>query len=228
MNSGKIEAYFASDESEEKLKQLLEFCKKLPESCYEMFPTYTSDLEAIKSGNFLFIEADGKGLFNKSLFQFLRKGYGKNNYVLTGYPSVEGSGIYLYVDREWPKLGISASCENKEAAWKFIRSLLTEEAQEDASYLPIRKEAFEKMLESREDYVMENGKKRYLTKKERALVYRLVDSAGYIMISGTSNEGELTTIVAEEAESYFSGDKDLDETMKVIKSRINLYKNERE
>ncbi len=225
--SGAVEPYFASEEAEEKLKQLLEFSRTFPENDLGTNSfLYLED--ELRSGSSLFHVFDISSLSYDGFFKVLDNGYGKGNYAIAGYPSIEGSGVYLKQMRSQPKLGISSSCKNKEAAWEFVRFLLMEKVQESnlLSGLPVRKKAFEKKLTK--EYVDENGKKRSISKKEKKLAYRLVDSAGYCLVEGNSVEADLREIILEEAGSYFSGDKSVDEVMKVIKNRVSLFISEQE
>ena len=215
--SGRVEPYFASEEAKEKLRNLLEFCKSVP----EYRASSGEYISTMSDRNNLFATYQVYGHAVKYFFSDLKAAYGKDNYAVTGYPSIEGNGICLIQQMADPMFGISSSCKNKEAAWEFVRSLLTEEAQEDLIDFPVRKEAFEKVLN--------NGEKKDLTKKEKELICQLVDSAGCFRIEfATSVEDSLRGIIYEEAEGYFSGDKSLDETMKVIESRVNLFASEKE
>lgn len=85
-----------------------------------------------------------------------------------GYPSSTGNGsffelpyAYSQFDAVW---GISAGCEDKEAAWSFVRQLLLPSAGEeeiestiyDLQYFPIHKEAFDRCLEP-QYFIYEDG-----------------------------------------------------------------------
>ena len=54
-------------------------------------------------------------------------------------------------------------------------------------------------------------------------IIKLLDGAG----KSVSENSKLWSIISEEAEIYFAGAKDLDETVKVIQSRVSTYISER-
>lgn len=221
--AGKIERFFSSEEMEEQFSKLLEFSKGLPK---ESLNQGLSDQEQVQKGNVLFWEREHvtSPLDETILYKTC---YKKENYIFSAYPCMEKSGAIigrLHGDGG-ACYGISASCKDKEAAWEFIRSFFTEEKQEELMVsLPIRKEALEKKLKEKQDI---NGKEVSMTKKERKRYLELINSAEYFSIfSGI--QYDLENIVREEAAAYFADEKSLEETVALIKNRVNLYVNEQE
>lgn len=103
-------------------------------------------------------------------------------------------------------------------AWQFVRSFYTLESQEDVLGIPIRNDAFEKLLNTK------NGDFS-LTKKEKESWRKLINAMEYYELPGSSQK-ELIAAVAEEAVCYFSEEKTLEECVEQIKSRIRLYVSE--
>ncbi|MGN1147268.1 MAG: ABC transporter substrate-binding protein [Lachnospiraceae bacterium] len=167
-----------------------------------------------------------------------------------GFPSGNSTGVMVNGD---DSVCISATSKNKEAAWSFIESLLSEEAQED-NYMswgfPIRRDAFDRMMEEAmvPDYQYdENGEVMldengdpvevshmsygwddvtfdiYSVKQDE--VDHITDVIGQIGGVLSWNQ-EWMNIVTEETESYFAGQKTVDEVAEIIQSRVQIYVNE--
>ena len=141
---------------------------------------------------------------------------------------------------------MSSQCENKEAAWSFIKYLLSSEYQGknymQVAGVPVRKDvyaAYEKYCMATESYTDEYGNNvepRNEVIESSVFVYeykpvsqadvdefrKLIDS-----ISGCTDEDKkVTEIVKEEVSGYFSGDKSIDDVCSVIQDRIGTYINE--
>lgn len=158
-----------------------------------------------------------------------------------GFPGLEGNssviqpGSYMYA--------ISSQSKNTEGAWDFVRYYLTDEYQnnENMYNLPVVKKIFEeKAKESMEKpyWLDENGEKveydnTYYINGEEIVLEQFsqeeVDSICEFIYSlgkrSYYNEN-ITNIVTEEAESFFSGDKSAQEVAKVIQSRVQVYVDE--
>lgn len=160
-----------------------------------------------------------------------------------GYPSENGSGSLA---GSMSLMAISSQSSHKEAAWRFISSMLTEEYQENPSLvmgLPIRKSSLTKRLERATEatYVTdENG-----NQQEQPVVVPLGDQvlemyaateedvqAVLSLIDGVEKmqdqDEQITAIISEEAQTYFSGSKTAEEVADVVKNRIQLYIDEME
>lgn len=167
-----------------------------------------------------------------------------------GYPSSVSNGVLIV---GYDAVCISASSPNKEAAWSFIETLLTEEALEHADNthgIPIRISTFEKELEEamEPDYVYdgngeilldENGNPRQkshyyaffgdITIEVYAVTQEEADSIRQTIsrIDGRYEYNDaLMEIITEEIAPYFAGQKSVDEAAEVIQNRVQLYMNE--
>lgn len=176
--------------------------------------------------------------------------------VITGIPLEEGNAVCFEFNAFNP-LGINAASGHKEGAWAFIQFLLEDEYQFsmvnlfDASGLfPIRRDAFEAMLRRYEEpksydvYADETGEIVTVTAgytlsrcaqtmsdyeleavtKEQTERLRKMAEQGKMPIR-EALEAEI--IIGEEAGSYFEGDKTFDQTMEVIRRRLEMYVEER-
>ena len=165
-----------------------------------------------------------------------------NELCLIGYPNVDRQGIRAGDEG----LSINAASENKEGAWEFLKFLLSEEYQRGLQYkFPILKSAYEEMLckygqpENYEVYVPELGETvevtngyllphggyiDYMTEEQLETVDELIEKC---TADRWGTDYGSWNIIYEEAPSYFSGDKTLDEVMVIIENRVELHLNEK-
>ncbi len=167
-----------------------------------------------------------------------------------GFPAAGSTGIMADGSNGFC---ISATSQNKEAAWAFIESLLTEEAQKNTRFkwgFPIRKSVYDEILEEamKPDYMLdeegnpvldENGNPIEIshhsygydditfellavTQEEADQIAELFDRIGG---TATYNE-QLMSIIREELEPYFAGQKSVEEVTDAIQGRIKLYVDE--
>ena len=233
------ECFFDSPE----FKAVLEFANKYPEEVDESLPS--AQMQVIAHMTLL----DSFGLNDPQSWQLERL---KFNEPITaiGYPSASTNGVLAFGSSA---VCISTTSQNKEAAWSFIESLLTEKSQEDEQLynFPVRISSFEKKLAEAmvPDYMYdENGEvlldedgnpkewshitysygdnieiKVYTVTQEEADGIRHVIS----QIDGIySYDQDMIKIILDEIESYFAGQKSVDEVTGIIQSRVQLYVNE--
>lgn len=155
--------------------------------------------------------------------------------VNIGYPTDEGSGVQVSVNGG---LAISAKSKYTDAAWDFMKTLLTDDFQADQWNFPVTKSALDKALaESMEKdfYTDENGEKVYYDQSTyigdteytlEPLTQEQVDDFK-AMIDGASVAGnydsDIMDIINEEAEAYFSGDKSAGDVAALIQNRVSIY-----
>lgn len=216
--------------SHEDLKNWLETAGQLPKETEQ-----TSLLEAVKNKEFLLL-TDTCMEFNDILIY--ERMFGEE-VVFTGYPFQGGDGTELSC--MGMNVGICSSSVHKEAAWEFIKILLDEEFQYYVCYpncFPVRKDCMKRvirMVSAVEEYTDkdENHVMPYhcemtyddvevvieaMNEEEEKQFWNLVDSMKY---EDTWDENILT-IVMEEAEKYFSGQRSLEEAVDSMEERIKL------
>ncbi|MCM1325708.1 MAG: extracellular solute-binding protein [Bacteroidales bacterium] len=153
-----------------------------------------------------------------------------------GFPSESGSGTKIMVFGN--AFGISEKCENKDAAWEFLKLLYTSE-ENIMDGFPVYKASLEKAFEaaSVEWYHMdENGVR--IEDPMAAIPY---ESMTLEIYSATEEEiGQLRTLIEnaepadlrtpgiyeilqEEAAFFFNGQKTAKEAAEVIQNRVSLY-----
>ncbi len=152
-------------------------------------------------------------------------------------------------------MAISTTCKDKEGAWSFVRQMLLPQEDEDSRYggywyFPSNKAAFDKMAADamEKEYITDADGKNILdaegnpieetksgwgwgslnidivatTQQEYDQIMELYNAIDSIV----DYDASMFDIVTEQAGPYFSGDKSLDEAVKNIQDRVNLYINE--
>lgn len=152
-----------------------------------------------------------------------------------------GARSFYYV------MAINANSAHKEGAWKFLESLLGEEAQSALDYeLPVLKKVFDEVAaellthvedvnaESRivESHANVNGERILISRRslkdlteEKVAEFRatIEDARPYPI-----RTGPILDIIEEEAAYYFNGTKSIDEVRRIIENKVRLYLEERQ
>jgi ABC-type glycerol-3-phosphate transport system substrate-binding protein len=146
---------------------------------------------------------------------------------------------------------MSKTCADKEAAWEFFRSMLTDSGQANQYNIPSNRNVFNKQLEDfmtpryRKDangniLLDENGEKIeesrggwiddsgvehniYAMTQEQADKLIEVINTTTRVVNTNSN---LLQIAVEEAQPFFAGQKTAEEVARLTQSKVNLYVNE--
>lgn len=165
-----------------------------------------------------------------------------------GWPVSEGVGNIMQMDNGF---AISKNCADKEAAWAFIRSMLTEDAQNSVYSIPVNRKVFQSKLDElmtplyrkdsagnvlldedgekiqipRGGYMDENGKEQFIyamTQEQADSLITAIESCTRVANYDTS----ITSIVEELVQAYYADQKSLDDVCRLIQSKANLYVNE--
>ncbi len=229
----------------QEFKDVLAFANSFPaENNYdENEPSMPS---RIQSGELLLSDAD---VHNTQAFQMYSQMFGVE-VTNIGYPTFDGSlGTFMQGDQMY---AIFANSENKEGAWKFIETVLQYDKPDEWGVygFPSRKDELNEVFEADmtpEYQLDENGEKMLDENGEPlqnpktswgyddwnteiyAASQEQVDAIMEMMNSAKSTmtaDDTLFTMIAEEAESYFSGQKSVEEVADIIQSRANIYVSE--
>ena len=160
--------------------------------------------------------------------------------ALVGYPvedDAPGSSFYIYDNR---KLCMSSTCQDKEAAWEFLRETLLPKYEEpEAMYQALtdtKKHGGVGIPVNRADYNLlrlvcmnwgpfrRDPRHEYhkATEEEVRRLDDFVNSIGRIELM----DDNIFNIIEDVSPAYFAGDKTLDETAALIQNRVGLYVNE--
>ena len=172
---------------------------------------------------------------------------GKATFV--GYPTEGGSGNLFQIEDGY---GISSGCKDKQAAWDFLRAFFLPDYQASRYYFPVNITAFDKMAEiamtpqyqkdadgnylldeNGEKIKMSNGGIGYgdgevyeyyeVTAEQVDRIRNLIETTSRVMSYETD---EIQSIIAEEAEAFFQGQKSAQEVARLIQSKVNIFINE--
>ena len=218
--------------------KLLEYAKTLPEEFnWDEMPDdfWMNEADYYRSGKFMTVCAY---LYDPSYYQQQKYSYYGGDTVLCGFPSRTGESAIIEAS-SMPIVLFDNG--NVDGAWEFARRFLAEDYQDERYSVPVRKSSFDKWLKAateRPYWTNEDGEKEYYDN------YYYVDGVSYVVPTLTDEEAkeietmirsctkkaytneQILAIIEEEAASYFSGSKSVDEVISVIQSRVQLYINE--
>lgn len=223
-------------------RALLSFADSFPETAEDIdYETYVSDYRRVGQEQQLLASISFSG-FDDIYFQFEAMG---NDVCFVGYPGAERGKSAGFYPRGC--LAMTTACKDKDGAWRFLRTLLAEDAQMTGSGFPILRSAFKKLAAQamEQEYVLdENGEKVLgsdgapirvvlytvgffsetvdvyaVTPEQYAAVSDLIENTHSVY----SFDENIMQIAGDEAAGYFSGAKTLEETAKMIQNRVSLY-----
>ena len=224
----------------QEFKDILEICNRGKNEETEYNEDSPSMPTLIKDGKVLFVDSS----VSLEEIQVYRKMF-DGDITFIGYPNSNKEGSYFSF---YNSLAIYSKSKMKDGAWDFIRTFMTKEYQGNNEYggymynTPTRKDCFDMMIKARmatESYTDEFGNEispvdssygwddleveiKPSSQEEVDMYKELVNSTKK---SAEYNEFILE-IIQEEAKSYFSGDKSVDEAASVIQNRVKTYVNE--
>lgn len=234
VNWDKGECYFDSQE----FKDVLEMCNRGTNDEMNYDEEMPSTTEMIRNHDMLFVDgsiAIDNLVVYKAMFE--------DDMVVKGFPNKDKKGSFFVFE---DSVAISSQCEDKEAAWNFVRQFMTEDYQSKhylSTYgVPTREDVYEAYVQCytcTEETQDKYGNDIYpnegsygmdgldveckpLTQEQVADYREVLDSASGVW----SYDENIKTIVSEEAAAYFSGDKSIDDVCAVIQNRVTTYVNE--
>lgn len=225
--------------------ELLEFAKQFPKEVNYDEDIASNTVENFASGMQM-LSFTAISMFDDLLYN---DAYTGGDAVYIGIPSASGTGSAFSAGNGY---AITKNCSNKEAAWDFLRTLLTEEYQNKIMIgLPTNIKVFDAKLEQamtpeyRKDaegnfMLDENGDKIPVSHGGYGMpdgtvveMYNLTqEQADKFMDLLNSTEklydenSQLADIVIENAAPFFEGQKSAEEVSKLIQSKVNIYINE--
>jgi len=187
----------------DELIKWLELCKEMPDDLVPDHVEYDKDAMLrvgwIQNLNTVMRPVD---LFN-------------GNYTYIGLPNdnIDGS-LFGFMSI---RLGIPTQSQNKEAAWSFISTALTDEYQQSVNFFPVSQRIFDKNLSlSLDNHEQEFP---YLSQADAKKLTDLISSTTTIEI----NDFPLQDIITEESAYYFDGTKTVEEVADNIQNRTNTF-----
>ena len=226
-------------------KQLLQFVKQFPaEYNWDEHDNSESTQDLLRQGRQMLTQTYLYGL-DSILWNGANFG-GQATYI--GWPTSSGVGSIMRFENGF---AMSRSCADKDAAWEFFRSMLTESGQTNQYNIPSNRNVFNKQLEDfmtpryRKDadgniLLDENGEKieesrgswiddsgvehniYAMTQEQADEVLSIIETCTKVASYDTS----IYDIVNEQAQAFFAGQKSVDEVARLIQSKANIYVNE--
>lgn len=227
--------------------KLLEFANSFPDDFdYDNYEYSASDSDNARI-------AEGRQMLAISVFsstKYIMTDYDElfgGKATIIGFPTTDGVGNMLAITSQ---LAISSKCADKQAAWEFVRTYLTEAFQKTIYYIPTNINVFERQVsnamkqrfetDANGNFKLdENGERiprvlgSYYDGVSTVDVYALSEHQADILreaIAGSEKllnfDQSIEEIVQEGAKPYFSGDKTAAECAKLIQSKANIYVNE--
>ncbi len=226
-------------------KSLLEYANQFPEE-YEYDEDEPSTPSKIAAGDVLLYQCN---LYDFDEIQVAEAVFGEP-VAYIGYPNSDGSsGTYMQLSS---MLAISSKSDKKDGAWAFIESYLAADLEWYDYGFSTNKEKFAAQREeaTKVEYVLDENGDPYLDENGEPMVsgggsgFSYGDGWEYWYRTCTEEEADLLlalaesarptsdadpniiSIIMEEAEGYFAGQKSVDDVAGAIQNRVQLYVNE--
>lgn len=209
----------------EQFRELLEICKNTPvPEAYYGYPD-TNAVNAVMNGEYLAYPCTITDFFDfeqqTSLFP--------ESYHWVGNPTDEGSGAMISASYF---LVVNANTENMDLIREFLPTLYGDEVARLYPENCLRRDILRSRVivpewDPTPQFSMGEGVYRILTAKPDGTSY--VEDYIAFMDKGTllpPQDNAIASIVLEETEPYFSGNKDMDTVIGIIQSRVQLYLDE--
>ena len=231
VDTGAGKCYFDTDS----FKGFLEYLKTLPKGediSYDDYDWNAEQSSYREETNILYQAV----ITDMRSFNYMEQGAFGEDVTLIGYPCAEGNGSSIYFGTSY---AISSKCKYPDAAWNIIKKYLSKDYQSSIDYgIPALMSRFDELAEESKQnpyYLDENGEKVEYTDSyyindvsieiqpstdatiEKVKNFILSVDKSYLSID------EINTIITEEAEAFFEGQKTVDEVASIIQSRASIY-----
>lgn len=222
----------------EEFLNILEFANSFPEGLE--IPEEYSVKKIFYEGGALLLPLRLNSIFDICRAEFI---FGEEEISYIGFPMEKECGTVI--GAAGPMLAISINSRNKEAAWEFIALFLQEEYQNrQPNGFPLCRSVLEeRLLQAREiEYKRDSDGGQVPVERSRVIfegeepvpIYCVTKEQAedlIALIEGaaicTANDHQLYSLLLEEARAYFSGEKSLEETARVMQSMAAVYVGER-
>lgn len=221
------------DFNNEKFLRILEFCNTFPDKVddsYSLEPNWRSnEIDDLMNGKTLF---SSYGLIINDFYALRKLEYNVlgEPAAIVGYPYLEGNG--LMIQSSSTNFSVFENSSVKEGAWEFLRYFYSDEYQKSVLLdysLPVKKSAVEFAAEDAkkgfylsylDEYTDEYG---INTDEDNQKIIDLINGAACRV---NTSEDFVYSIIREEADVYFSGQKSAKETAEIIQNRVQNYLDE--
>ena len=202
VNWSEGECYFESNY----FKNLLETVKTIPETGMDMGTPLLADEVAINTGLLYYINANDVWMASTGPQAF------NEDYCFPGLPEV-GSAIYPLCS-----YGISAYSPNKDQCWQFLRQFLTEEYKLKFFITPRMDGLMEQINNTWEGFGEIRQYHPYGLEAMNTLADIIININTVVR-----HDPQIWQIVYSEVGAYFADQRSVEETMRLIQSRVSIY-----
>ncbi len=139
------------------------------------------------------------------------------------FPTADGEPTYIFAPSQ--SLAIYSESPHKDGAWVFLEFLLNGEEQRwygvNRDIFPVNADAFYKYL------ARPNNVRGYIDSvvSSEETQEKICDMVSHLALN-QNNADEITSIINEELQAYFAGDKTVAQTAAIIQNRVQLYLDE--
>jgi ABC-type glycerol-3-phosphate transport system substrate-binding protein len=206
--------------------QLLELADMFPmEADQDVYTGFGAGEEEIAAGRQIMA---WRQLHNFDAYRFNRTMYG-SEIVFKGFPGENRTNGIFTADSN---VAISSQSENQQAAWEFVRLMLSEDFGRVNIHrsFPMSKTVFEERLV---DAMIPDGRRISLyggvqvdideiSAEEAVQIWALIDSISSV----TEHDEMLWNIISESASDFFNGRNNVQDAARIIQSRVSTYMSE--
>ncbi len=172
-------------------------------------------------------------VYEPGLYSLYRAHSTKEEVSVVGYPSKSGGVTLMFAGGGF---AISAASAHKEAAWEFIKPLLTEEYQcerLDRMGFPTNAAAFEKYLAAEKTPPVGGGTAYHygngvnfdsVTEQERQELRELIDGATFYR---EKDYADIISIIREESAHFFAGNCSAEDCAARVQGRVGILLSEK-
>ena len=220
---------------------VLNFCNMFPEEYDYNNGNNESTPALISSGRQLLTTYSANDFESFQMYEAMFGGH----LAFKGFPTSEGIGNVAVPNGS--RLSISATCSDVDAAWSFVRSMLTEDYYNEDNYYvygyPLNKAAFDKLeakaMEKQYETDPETGEQVevstggwgwddfyievYAMSEEQA---QQLDELIASVDRTYSYDQNIMDLVTEECADFFAGTKTAEQAASLIQDRVSIYVNE--
>lgn len=152
---------------------------------------------------------------------------------IIGFPSEGGNGVCIEAGAIAPAM--TKACEQKEAAWEFIKFVATKEKNSHyTNIFPSYKSMLNEVFEEARDHAEAKTSDMHFSYGESEIdiphaSLSEIEALQELLYSGESVKGgdeKIIEIICEEAAAYFAGGRSAEKAAKLIQNRVELYLSE--
>lgn len=213
-------------------RQALTFCKKAHEAFRDAPADQMEPEEYLLARNALVREVSGDLKQFSAAMSRLGEGY-----HAVGYPSADGESGHLMLTNYEDYVTVNAKTEHREIIDDFLRYLVSYEAQRQYSFSWIRTDVLKDCVkEGVTTHGYTTPVPMFFQGNSNVIVLEgKPDGSSYLpefleMANGSHPDNSaldaIRNMIQEETDAYFAGDKELDETVRLIQNRVQLYLDE--